>query len=193
MTTQEISTTRTVNSRLVPPAGTFEVDPVHTFVTFRALHLVVGRVQGRFEGVSGSITVGEDFLDSHTEISISADSITTLMPIRDDDLRSNNYLDVAKFPYLTFKSTGVTELPSGEWILSGDLTIKDVTRPVELLVTFGGAIPDPFGNLRVGFHATTTISRRDYGLTTLLEGNDGHVLVARDVSIEIDVEAVHPL
>jgi len=193
MSTQEISLTRTVNARLVPPVGTFEVDPVHTFVTFRAQHLVVGRVHGRFEGVTGSITVAEDFLDSHTEITINADSITTLMPIRDEDLRSENYLDVTKYPYLTFKSNKVTELPSGEWILSGDLTIKDVTRPTELLVTFGGAIPDPFGNLRVGFHATTTISRRDYGLTTMLEGNGGHLFVARDVAIEIDVEAVHPL
>lgn len=193
MSTQEMNATRTLNSRLVPPAGTFEIDPIHTFVTFRAQHLVVGRVHGRFEGVSGTISVGEDFLDSHTEISIKAESITTLMPIRDEDLRSENYLDVAKFPYLTFTSNQVTELPSGEWIITGDLTIKDVTRPTELLVTFGGAIPDPFGNLRIGFHATTTISRRDYGLTTLLEGNGGSLFVARDVSIEIDVEAVHPL
>ncbi len=193
MSTQEISLTRTVNARLVPPAGTFEIDPIHTFVTFRAQHLVVGRVHGRFEGVTGTITIAEDFLDSHTEIAINADSITTLMPIRDEDLRSDNYLDVTKYPYLTFTSNKVTELPSGEWILSGDLTIKDVTRPTELLVTFGGAIPDPFGNLRVGFHATTTISRRDYGLTTMLEGNGGHLFVARDVAIEIDVEAVHPL
>jgi polyisoprenoid-binding protein YceI len=113
--------------------------------------------------------------------------------MRDEDLRSPNYLDVETFSTLTFKSTGVTEVPSGRWILSGDLTIRDVTLPVELLFEFGGSMEDPFGNLRVGFHATSTISRSDFGLFTLLEGNSGNLHVARDVMIEIDVEATEPL
>jgi polyisoprenoid-binding protein YceI len=184
---------RTESDRLVPPPGTFEIDPVHTFVTFRAQHLVVGRVQGRFETVSGTVTVDENVLDSHVEVVIDAASIATHMPPRDDDLRSSNFLDVANYPNLTFESTGITELPSGKWSIAGDLTIKGISVPTELIVEFGGAVPDPFGNLRLGFHATTTISRRDFGLLHQLEFHAGSLHVARDVTIEIDVEAVHPL
>jgi len=184
---------RTENDRLVPPSGTFELDPVHTFVTFRAQHLVVGRVQGRFEAVSGTVTVEDDVLDSHVEVSIDAASIATHLPMRDDDLRSPQFLDAAHYPNLTFRSTGITELPSGKWSIVGDLTIKGVTVATELIVEFGGAVADPFGNLRVGFHATTTISRRDFGLVHQLEDHTGSLHVARDVTIEIDAEAVHPL
>jgi polyisoprenoid-binding protein YceI len=184
---------RTEADRLVPPPGTFEIDPVHTFVTFRAQHLVIGRVQGRFETVSGGVTVDESVLDSHVEVVIDAASITTQFPMRDDDLRSSNFLDVANYPDLTFRSTGITELPSGKWSIAGDLSIKGVTVATELLVEFNGAVPDPFGNLRVGFHATATISRRDFGLVHQLEDHSGSLHVARDVTIEIDAEAVHPL
>ena len=184
---------RTEADRLVPPPGIFGIDPVHTFVTFRAQHLIVGRVQGRFETVSGTVTVEENVLDSHVEVVIDAASVTTQFPMRDDDLRSPNFLDVASYPNLTFESTGITELPWGQWSITGDLTIKGVTVATELIVEFGGAVPDPFGNLRAGFHATTTISRRDFGLVHQLEDHSGSLHVARDVTIEIDAEAVHPL
>lgn len=184
---------RTEADRLVPPPGTFELDPVHTFVTFRAQHLIVGRVQGRFEAVSGAVTVEENVLDSHVEVVIDAASIATHMAIRDDDLRSSNFLDVASYPSLTFRSTGITELPSGQWSITGDLVIKGVAVATEMIVEFNGAVSDPFGNLRVGFHAATTISRRDFGLLHDLENHSGSLFVARDVSIEIDAEAVHPL
>jgi polyisoprenoid-binding protein YceI len=100
---------------------------------------------------------------------------------------------VANYPNLTFRSTGITELPSGKWSITGDLTIKGMTVATELIVEFNGAVPDPFGNLRVGFHATTTISRRDFDLVHDLENHTGSLHVARDVTIEIDAEAVHPL
>ncbi len=193
MTDQMTIADRTENHRLVPPSGTFTIDPVHTFVNFRAQHLIVGRVQGRFTGVEGTITIDDDFLQSHAEVTLDAKSINTYFPVRDDDLRSPNYLDVENFTTLTFSSRGVTELPSGEWMLSGDLTIRNVTRPVDLLFEYGGSIVDPFGNLRVGFHATSAISRSDFELFTLLEGNSGNVRIARDVIIEIDVEATQPL
>ncbi|MGD0686742.1 MAG: YceI family protein [Streptosporangiaceae bacterium] len=184
---------RTEADRLVPPTGIFEIDPVHTFVTFRAQHLIVGRVQGRFETVSGTVTVDENVLDSHVEVVIDAASVATQFPMRDDDLRSSNFLDVANYPNLTFESTGITELPSGQWSITGDLTIKGVTVATALTVEFGGAVADPFGNLRLGFHATTTISRRDFGILHQLEDHSGSLHVARDVTIEIDAEAVHPL
>jgi polyisoprenoid-binding protein YceI len=184
---------RTEADRLVPPPGTFEIDPVHTFVTFRAQHLIVGRVQGRFETVSGAVTVDENVLDSHVEVVIDAASITTQFLVRDDDLRSSNFLDVANYPTLTFRSTGITEMPSGQWSIAGDLTHKVVTVATPLIVEFGGAVADPFGNLRLGFHATTAISRREFGLLHQLEDHSGNLFVAGDVTIEIDAEAVHPL
>jgi polyisoprenoid-binding protein YceI len=184
---------RSESDRLIPPPGVFEIDPVHTFTTFRAQHLIVGRVQGRFEEVSGAITVVDNVLQSHVEVSIDAASIATHMPMRDDHLRSSAFLDVENWPTIAFQSTGITELPSGEWSITGDLTIKGVSLPTELTVEFGGAVPDPFGNLRLGFHATTSLSRRDYGLDFELESHTGRLLAARDVTIEIDAEAVHPL
>jgi polyisoprenoid-binding protein YceI len=194
MTDSLISTARlTESDRLTPPPGTFEIDPVHTFVTFRAQHLVVGRVRGSFQSFAGTITVDEDLLRSHVEVSIDAASVTTHMPMRDDDLRSSNFLDVANHPQLTFRSSAITQLPSGKWSVTGDLTIRGVTVTTELLVEFGGAVQDPFGNLRIAFHATTTISRRDFGLVYDLEHQGGHLHIARDVAIEIDAEAVHPL
>ena len=193
MTTQLTSITRTENYRLVPPSGTFEIDPVHTFVTFRAQHLVVGRVRGTFTGVAGTINVDDEFLTSRVEVAIETKSINTLFPTRDDDLRSPDYLDVERFPHMTFRSSEITELPPDQWIVTGELTIRNMTLPVDLLFEFTGAMPDPFGNLRLGFHATTTISRREFGLLTLLEAHSGNLRVARDVEIEIDVEAIRPL
>ena len=193
MTDQLTLADRTENHRLIPPSGTFTIDPVHTFVSFRAQHLVIGRVQGRFTGVEGTITIEDEFLKSHAEVSLEAKSINTLFPTRDDDLRSANYLDVENFATISFVSTGVAEVPSGQWILSGDLTVRNITRPVNFLFEFGGALPDPFGNLRVGFHATATISRSEFGLLTMLESHTGNVRVVHDVAIEIDVEATQPL
>jgi polyisoprenoid-binding protein YceI len=143
--------------------------------------------------VSGAVTVDENVLDSRVEVVIDAASITTQFLVRDDDLRSSDFLDVANYPNLTFESTGVTELPSGKWSIAGDLTIKGITVATALIVEFGGAVADPFGNLRLGFHATTTISRRDFGLLHQLEYHSGSLFVAGDVTIEIDAEAVHPL
>jgi polyisoprenoid-binding protein YceI len=184
---------RLENDRLIPPVGVFEIDPVHTFATFRAQHLVVGRVQGRFESVAGRLTIAPDVLDSHAEVTLDATSLTTQMPMRDNHLRSADFLDVENYPTLTFTTTGITELPNGQWSVGGNLTIRATTRPVDLIVAFGGAVPDPFGNLRIGFHGTTSISRRDYGLLFELESHIGRLGLARDVAIELDVEAVHPL
>jgi polyisoprenoid-binding protein YceI len=186
-------TTRTVDHRLVPPSGTFELDPVHTFIGFRTPHFLVGHVRGSFERFAGTIEVAEDVLDSSVQVTIDASSITTNFPLRDEDLRSSTFLDVERFPSITFASTSILELAESEWVIRGDLGIHGVTRPTDLLVAFGGGIADPFGNLRVGFHATTTISRFEYGLTHDLEYHVGGVQIARDITIEIDAEAVRPL
>jgi polyisoprenoid-binding protein YceI len=180
------------SDRFIPPPGTFEIDPVHTSVIFRAQHLVIGRVQGRFDMVTGSLTIAENVLDSHVEVSIDAGSIATRMPIRDDRLHSYEFFEVANYPNLTFRSTGTTESHSGEWSINGDLTIRGVTVTTKLIVAFCGAVSDPFANLRVGFQAAATIRRRHLGPLLNLEKHSGNLPVASDVTIEIDAEAVHP-
>jgi len=184
---------RILNHALVPPVGTFQLDPVHTFVCFSAQHLVVGRVRGRFESVQGAVTVAEDPSASTVEASIESSSITTLNSTRDDDLRSEHYLDVKRYPTVTYRSTAVTELTAGGWLVTGDLTLHGVTRPVELTVRFAGAVTDAYGNVRVAFHAHGSITRHDFGLTYELLKEAGGLLVGRDIAIDIDAEAIHPL
>lgn len=184
---------RIVNHALVPPAGTFEIDPVHTFVGFSAQHLVVGRVRGRFEAVRGTVTVAEDPSASTLEASIEAASITTLNSTRDDDLRSEHYLNVERYPTVTYRSTAACELTAGAWLVTGDLTLHGATRPVELTVRFGGAVTDPYGNARVAFHAHGSVTRHDFGLNYELIKEAGGLLVGRDIAIDIDAEAIRPL
>lgn len=184
---------RIVNHALAPPVGKFDLDPVHTFVGFSAQHLVVGRVHGRFEAVQGTITVAEDPSASTVEVSIDTTSINTLMPVRDDDLRSAHYLDVERYPTMTYRSTATTELTAGKQLVTGDLTLHGVTRPVALTVRFGGAVTDPSGNSRVAFHADGSITRHDFGFTYELLKEAGGLLVGNDIAIEIDAEAIRPL
>jgi polyisoprenoid-binding protein YceI len=184
---------RIVNHVLAPPVGTFELDPVHTFVAFRAQHLVVGRVRGRFEVVQGTIVVADDLRDSSVVVSIDTASLTTLNPIRDDDVRSEHYLDVERYPTMTYRSTSASESTAGVWQITGDLTLHGVTRPAELTVRFGGAVTDASGNIRIAFHADASITRRDFGLTYELLKEAGGMLVGKDIAIEIDAEAIRPL
>lgn len=184
---------RVLNHALAPPAGTFEIDSAHTFVTFSAQHLVVGRVRGRFEEVAGTVTIADDLPTSTLEVRIEMSSIDTKNPTRDDDLRSPHYLDVAQFPVMTYSSRGLRELPAGEWMVVGDLTLHGVTKRVDLTVAYRGAVTDAYGNVRVSFHARTTITRSDFGLTYELSKEAGDLLVGKDVAIDIDVEAIHPM
>src|SRR4051794_33416669 len=182
-----------VNRRLLPRPGAYNIDPVHTFMTFRAQHLIVGRVNGRFDAVAGTAVIGDDPLDSTLEVNVEAASINTLLPMRDDDLRSERYLDVAHYPRITYRSTGISELPAGVWSIAGDLTLRNITGSVELIARFGGSIADPFGNERLAFHARGAISRKDFGLTTELEKESGGLRIARDVTIDVDAELTRPL
>jgi polyisoprenoid-binding protein YceI len=123
---------RVVNHVLVPVAGSYELDPVHTFVTFRAQHVTVGRVRGRFESVTGTAIIAEEPTASSVGAEIAAASISTLMSIRDDDLRSDRYLDVEQFPTITYRSSSVAEEPKGNWLVGGDLIDIDaeLIRPL---------------------------------------------------------------
>lgn len=182
--------TQMVNHQLVPAAGTYQIDPAHTFVDFTAQHLVVGHVRGRFTQLAGQITVAEDLPQSATSVTITAASIDTHVAKRDNDLRSARYLDTDTYPAITFASTLLTEYPGNRWGLEGDLTIKDITRPVELLTEFTGSAIDNLGNAKVAFLARARISRHDFGLTHELRNEAGSLLVRRDVTLCFAVEAI---
>ena len=183
-----MSATRYVEGRLVPAAGAWQVDPFHTELRITARHLMVAKVRGTFEDLAATIVVGEDPVDSTVEIEAKAASITTGTPDRDNHLRSADFLDAEQYPLVTFRSTGLE--PSGEdWKLTGDLTIRGVTKPVTFDLVFEGANTDPYGNDKAGFSAVGEIERRDWGLTWNVPLENGGVLVSEKFKIEFDVEA----
>ena len=175
-----------------PTTTTWNIDPVHTHVEFKVRHMMITNVKGQFTGVTGVLTLDEqDITKSHVQASIDAASINTREADRDTHLKSADFLDVEKFPTLTFASTRVTRTGEGELQVEGDLTIHGVTRRVEFSVE-GPTQPgkDPWGNTRIGWTATTKINRKDFGLTWNAALETGGILVGEDVTITSDVEAI---
>jgi len=159
---------------------------------FKVRHMMITNVKGHFTGVTGVLTLNEqDITKSHVEASIDAASINTREADRDTHLKSADFLDVEKFPKLTFTSTRVTSTGEGELQVEGDLTIHGVTRKVEFTVE-GPTQPgkDPWGNTRIGLTATTKINRKDFGLTWNTALETGGILVGDEVTITFDVEAI---
>ena len=173
-------------------ADTWHIDPAHTNVEFAVRHMMISNVKGQFTKTSGTITVnGSDPTSAQIDATIDTTSIDTRVERRDADLKSPNFLDVEKFPTITFKSTKVEAAGPNKWKVTGDLTLHGVTRPVVLEVESSGApIHDPMGNTRAGASATTTIKRSDFGLTYNKVLESGGVMVGDEVAISIDVEAI---
>lgn len=170
-------------------AGTYQLDPSHTHVGFSVRHMMMAKVRGQFTLKSGTVTVAADPAASSVTASIDAASIDTRDGNRDGHLRTADFLDVETFPTLDFRSTAVR--PAGDgWEVDGELTIHGVTKPVTLAVETTGAGTDPWGNARVGFEATTSVSRSDFGLTWNQALETGGVLVGDKITIEIATEAV---
>ena len=172
-------------------AATWDLDPAHTSVQFSVRHLMVSNVRGEFGKVSGTVQADEaDPTRSKIEAEIDAASIDTRIEKRDTHLRSADFLDVAKYPKITFVSTKIEPAGAGHFKVSGDLTLHGVTRPVVLDVE--GPTPeikDPWGKTRAGAQATTKINRKDFGLTWNQTLDAGGVAVGDEVTITIDVEA----
>jgi polyisoprenoid-binding protein YceI len=171
-------------------AAPWEFDPEHTGVQFKVRHLMVSSVRGEFEKVSGKIVYDEaDVTKSTADVTIVAASINTRVAKRDEHLRSPDFLDVAKYPTITFKSKRVEKAGNGTLKMTGDLTIRGVTKEVALTVEGPTpAIKDPMGNNRVGGQATTKIHRKDFGLVWNKALETGGVVVGDEVDITIDVE-----
>ena len=171
--------------------GTYALDPAHTQIGFVARHAMVTKVRGAFTEFEGAARLdGGDPARSSATVTIKTASIDTHNEQRDGHLRTNDFLDAPTYPDITFVSSGVAKLDDTHYRLSGDLTIKDTTRPVAIDFEYQGAARDPYGNLRVGFEGSVTISRKDYGITwnAALEG--GGVLVGDKVVLEFEISAI---
>jgi polyisoprenoid-binding protein YceI len=183
-------TTRTFDTLEIPTPGTFAFDPTHTTVGAMVRHLMVSKVRGKFTDVAGSITVAEDPLASSVEVTIKAASIDTGVADRDNHLRSADFLDVENHPELTFKSTRVVKHDGSDFVIAGELTIRGVTKDVELAVEYGGVANSPWGQQVIAFSATGEIDREDFGITWNAALETGGVVVSKKLKIEIEVEAI---
>jgi polyisoprenoid-binding protein YceI len=180
---------RVVDGVEVPVAGTYVIDKAHSMVEFVGRYLMVTKVRGRFTDFSGEVEIAEDPLQSSVAVTIDANSVHTGDERRDGHLRSGDFLDVETYPTIEFRSRRLQ--PSGrDWKLTGDLTLHGVTREVTLDLSFDGFAPDPWGNTRLAFSASTEIDREDWGLTWNAAIETGGVLVGRKVAIELTIQAL---
>jgi polyisoprenoid-binding protein YceI len=170
----------------VLPAGTWSIDPAHSVVEFRVKHLGIAPVTGRAPVVSGTIEGGET---PSVEGTVDATSITTFEETRDGHLQSPDFFDTERYPELRFESTRV-ESRDGEVVVEGNLTIRGVTRPVELRGTFGGSGVDPWGNDRIALELSTTIDRTEWGLVWNAPLPGGGFLLPDDVELRASFSAI---
>lgn len=171
----------------------WKIDTTHSGIHFSVRHLMVSRVRGTFGRWQGALRLGDgdgDLARAGVRVDIDAASIDTREPKRDEHLRSPDFLDVAAHPSITFESREVEVVADDQLRLRGDLSIRGVTRPVTLEVEHGGRARDPWGGERIGFSATATVDRRDFGLTWNMALEAGGVIVGEKVTITIEIEAV---
>jgi polyisoprenoid-binding protein YceI len=170
-------------------AGTWDIDPVHSDVSFTVRHMMVSKVRGRFGTFSGEITTGQEVTASSVTATLDATSIDTNNEQRDNHIRSADFFDVANHPTWTFASSAV-RVDGDDLYVDGELTIKGVTRPVTLTLEVEGFGPDAYGGTRAGFSATTTINRNDFGVDISMPLDGGGVVVGDKVTITLEIEAV---
>ncbi|MGD2061798.1 MAG: YceI family protein [Acidimicrobiia bacterium] len=171
-----------------PEVGTWTFDPAHTSIGFTVKHLMAAKVRGSFKSFSGTIDQGEDAASTSAIVTIEAASIDTGAADRDEHLRSADFLDVESHPTITFETTSITQAGSG-FEVTGDLTIRGVTKPVTLDMAYGGIASDPWGNEKAIFSGETKINREEFGLTWNQALEAGGWLVGKDVAIEVEVQA----
>jgi polyisoprenoid-binding protein YceI len=180
-------------STLTTPAiTTWNVDSTHSVVEFKVKHMMISNVKGHFPGVTGTLLLHEDDLtQSSVEATIEIASIHTRDEGRDAHLKGAEFFDAEQFPTMQLKSTHIALKSDGELVVTGDLTIKGVTRSVAFAVEGPtAATKDPWGNSRIGVSATTKINRKEFGLTWNAALETGGVMVGEDVSITLDLEFV---
>jgi len=164
------------------------LDPMHSEVQFKVKHLVISTVSGFFKSFEGElITENEDFTGAEIDFSLDVNSIDTTQPQRDEHLKSAEFFDAATYPKITFKSTSFTA-DGDDYKLVGDLTIKDVTKPVTLAVEYGGSAGDFYGNTKAGFEVTGKINRKEFGLVWDGVTEAGSIVVGEDIKLNMNIQ-----
>ena len=167
------------------------IDPSHSEISFKVKHLVVTTLTGKFDAFEGALeTANEDF--SGANISFSADiaSINTGNADRDGHLKSDDFFNAEAFPKLTFASTSFTKVSGDEYKLAGNITLRDVTKPIELTVEYGGTVTDPWGNVKAGFEINGKIKRKEFGLKWDAITEAGGAVVSDEVKLHLNIELV---
>ncbi len=172
-------------------SGTYAIDPSHSSIGFVARHAVVTKVRGNFNEIEGTAQInGADLASSSVQVTLKTASVDTRSEQRDGHLRSGDFFDADTYPTITFVSTAVAAVSDDEVEVTGDLTIKDVTRPITFTLTYTGGAIDPFGNTRAGFEGSVSVNRKDFGLTWNAALETGGVLVSEKVTLEFDISAI---
>jgi len=170
------------------PAGTFTIDPSHSRVGFSARHAMVTKVRGSFNEFTGAAVVADGVASINIEINVA--SVDTRSADRDGHLQSGDFFDVANFPKITFASTSVKDSGSDKLSVEGNLTIKDVTKPITIEFEYSGTATDPFGNARFGFEGVAEINRKDFGLTWNAALETGGILVSENIKLEFEISTI---
>ncbi|MGW6566854.1 YceI family protein [Streptomyces sp. NPDC054975] len=194
--TSDTATTTSVATLPVDPelaalTGQYTIDPAHSAIGFTVRHAMVTNVRGTFAEHEGTLNLdGSDPGASSASIDVKIASIDTGIGDRDGHLRSGDFFDAEQFPLMTFRSTEATQLGGDKYRVTGDLTIKDVTKPLSIDLEFNGSATDPFGNERVGFEGSAEILRSDWGLTWNAALETGGVMVSDKVKLTFDISAI---
>lgn len=184
----------TADTTLTAPetiTGDYEIDPAHSRVGFAAKHAMVATVRGQFTVYGGQVHLDEESVaNSYARLEIDAASVTTGNADRDAHVKNADFFDVEKYPTITFVSTKAEQIGDDEFVLHGDLTIKDATKPVAVTFEKTGVAIDPWGGHRVGFEGRATVNRKDWDLTWNVNLERGGILVSDKVRLEFDIAAV---
>jgi len=170
-------------------ATTWVIDPMHSEVQFKVKHLVISTVTGYFKSFEGKATTsGDEFTDAQVDFSIDVSSLDTNQEQRDTHLKSADFFDAEIYPKISFKSSSFEKTGAENYKLKGDLTVRDVTKPVVLDVEFGGTATDFYGNVKAGFEVTGKISRKDFGLQWSGVTEAGTIVVGDDVKLILNIQ-----
>jgi polyisoprenoid-binding protein YceI len=181
---------RTIDDVELPAPGTWEIDAVHSNVSFVVRHLMVSKVRGKFGKFSGTIQVAENPEDSRVEATIDAASIDTGDPNRDAHVRSADFLDVENHPTITFRASGPVRRRGTDFTLTGDLTIRGITKPVTLDAEYLGTVTHPQMGTRMGLSASGEIDKDDFGVSFNAALETGGFILGKTIRLEIEVEAI---
>src|SRR3954447_14291881 len=183
--------TTTTSTDFSTLTGTYALDVAHSRIGFVARHAMVTKVRGSFNDFEGTTTIdGTNPANSTVSVTLKVDSVDTRNAQRDGHLRTNDFLDAETYPEIRFVSTSIEHEGGNDFQVTGDLTIKDVTKSVTIPLEYQGAAKDPFGNDRVGFEGSVAINRKDWGITWNAALEAGGVLVSEKVTLEFEISAI---